>query len=462
MDFFSYENIPRVHFRGILAGRWGRPFMLMLHISDIHFKAPECLDPSQDPDLAIRTRMMRDLAQQVGTLGEVDAILIGGDVAYKAAPEEYKTAWNWIQELAAISGCPKGRIFVVPGNHDVDRDFIKKNVPTQSAQHRIASASPDQREWRLAQQLANETSGQSLLAPHSAYNEFAAPFGCQIWPDKPFWHQDLPLENGVTLRIYGLTSTLLSGQDGEDDVKGDLYLGPRQTVLNPVPNTANLVLVHHPIDWLVDEDAVDDALITRATFNLFGPKHKQRAVMAANVRIGAAAVNPSRNEQPYQPGYNLIGLKVVGQGEDRHIAVELRQRRLQDNPERFIAIANAQGGDIFRTNVPIPQETPLPVFGGEPAATAAPAVPATQDEPAGTVMVLDAEAAMGEPDTRDLLYRFWRLTSGQRRGIAQELGLLEQGEMRLPEPERYGRALIRAGERNLINDVAAAVAKLEK
>jgi predicted MPP superfamily phosphohydrolase len=432
--------------------------MLMLHISDIHFKAPECLDPSQDPDLAIRTRMMRDLAQQVGTLGYVSAILIGGDVAYKAAPEEYETAWNWIQQLAAISGCPKGRIFVVPGNHDVDRAVIKKNVPTQSAQHMVASAAPNDREWRLGQQLADEASGQSLLAAHSAYNDFAAPFGCQIWPTKPFWHQDIPLENGVTLRIYGLTSTLLSGQNGDDDVQGGLYLGPRQTVLDPMPNTANLVLVHHPIEWLTDAEAVDDALTTRAAFHLFGHKHKQRAVMGEYVRIGAAAVNPSRNEQPYQPGYNLIGLEVAGKGDDRHIKVELRQRRLQDNPERFIAITNAQGGDIFRTSIPLPEEASLPVLGGT---RVAPEVAMAQHDPAGAAVVHDAEAAMGDPDTRDLLYRFWRLTSSQRRGIAQNLGLLEDGDMRLPEPERYGRALIRAGERNLINDVAAAVARLE-
>jgi predicted MPP superfamily phosphohydrolase len=433
----------------------------MLHISDIHFKSPECLDPSQDPDLAVRTRMMRDLAQQVGILGEVGAILIGGDVAYKAAPDEYKTAWNWIQELAAISGCPKERIFVVPGNHDVDRSFIKKDVPAQAAQHMVATAPANSKEWRLSQQLSNEASGQSLFGAHSAYNEFAAPLGCQIWPAKPFWHQDLPLESGVTLRIYGLTSTLLSGQNGQDDVQGSLYLGPRQTVFNPVPNTANLALIHHPIDWLSDGDAVDDALTSRAAFHLFGHKHRQRAVMAEYVRIGAAAVNPSRNEQPYQPGYNLIDLKVQGQGRERHIHVDLRQRRLQDNPERFIAITNGQGGDVFSTKIPVPEEKPLPVIGGAPSGTVAVAAK-TWDGPAIEVAVQDAEAAMGEPDTRDLLYRFWRLTSAQRRNIAQNLGLLEQGDMRLPEPERYGRALIRAGERNLINDVAAAVAKLEK
>ncbi|QDG74810.1 metallophosphoesterase [Labrenzia sp. PHM005] len=434
--------------------------MLLLHISDIHFKSPECLDPSQDPHLAIRTRMMRDLAQQVGVLGEIDAILIGGDVAFKADPDEYHTAWNWIQELAAISGCPKGRIFTVPGNHDVDRNIIRQNVPTQSAQHMISSAPTNQREWRLGQQLANEESGQSLFAAHSAYNDFAAPFGCQVWPDKPFWHQDLPLEGGVTLRIYGLTSTLLSGQNGEDDIQGSLYLSPRQTVLNPVPNTANLVLVHHPIDWLSDADEVDDALTTRAAFHLFGHKHRQRAIMAEYVRLGAGAVNPSRGEQPYQPGYNLIALEVEGQGRDRHIKVELHQRRLQDVPERFESIKNAQGGDVFCTVIPVPEEAPFPIV-SNPIDAAPSSKTDTGLNHSNTSIVLDAEAAMGETDTRELLYRFWRLTSGQRRTIITELGLLEEGELRLPEPERYGRALIRAGERNLINEIAAAVARME-
>ena len=69
---------------------------------------------------------------------------------------------------------------------------------------------------------------------------------------------------------------------------------------------------------------------------------------------------------------------------------------------------------------------------------------------------------MGDEDTRDLLFRFWRLASSERRDIATSLSLLEDGEIDLPEPERYGRALIRAGERGIIDKVAAAVARLEK
>ncbi|WDJ88096.1 MULTISPECIES: metallophosphoesterase [Xanthomonas] len=436
--------------------------MLMLHISDIHFRSPQCLSPEQDPDSAIRTRVMRDLAQQVKTLGVVGAILIGGDVAFKGAPDEYATAWTWIQQLAEITQCPLERIFVVPGNHDVDRSIVEKSVPTQNAQHVIATAAPADREWRLSQQLGHDESGQSLLLPHAAYNEFAAPLMCQIWPAKPFWHQDIDLDGGVKLRIHGLTSTLLSGRDGRDDVQGSLYVGPRQTVLDPAPNIANMVLVHHPVDWLVDGEAVDDALTGRAAFHLFGHKHKQRAVMADNyVRIGAGAINPSRAEQPYQPGYNLIDLQVEGVGMDRRIEVSLHQRRLQDNPEIFSPILTQQGAAVFRASIPVPEEKPLPVIGaGAPVAhTAGHALaPVTGME---VIEIQDVEAAMGEPDTRDLLFRFWRLTSGQRRTIALELGLLDSGELKLPEPERYGRALIRAGERNLINEVAAAVARRE-
>ena len=114
--------------------------MLILHISDIHFKAPDCLDPWMDPDSPIRTRMMRDLTKQVEQIGEVGAILVGGDIAYKAAPDEYKAARDWIQQLSSISGCPKERIFVVPGNHDVDRAMIKDGVSIQNVQHAMLAS----------------------------------------------------------------------------------------------------------------------------------------------------------------------------------------------------------------------------------------------------------------------------------------------------------------------------------
>ncbi len=436
--------------------------MLMLHISDIHFKSPDCLDPWMDPELPVRTRMMRDLSEQVRKLGNVGAILIGGDIAFKAAPDEYQTARAWIQQLSQISGCPKERIFVVPGNHDVDRGIIKGSVQIQNVQHAIASTPLGDREWKLKQQLRDEVSGQLLFQAHSAYNEFAAPFACQIWPAKPFWHQDIPLEEGVNLRIYGLTSTLLSGREGKDDKERDLYLSPLQTVLDPAPNTLNLVLCHHPIDWLEDGEAVEEALSTRAAFHVFGHKHKQRLQMDSSyVRFAAAAVNPSRAELPYNPGYNLIRLRVAGAGVERRVNVEVYQRRMQDNPERFIAIQNNQGHDVSTSSILVPEEAGIPAPANGPLREAAHA-DGSHEHSTGTQAIQDAEATMGEEDTRDLLYRFWNLSSSQRRDIATSLDLLKEDEMRLPEPERYGRVLIRAAQLNIMDKIAAEVAKLER
>lgn len=73
----------------------------------------------------------------------------------------------------------------------------------------------------------------------------------------------------------------------------------------------------------------------------------------------------------------------------------------------------------------------------------------------------DGEAAMGDPSTRNLVFRFWNLKSSERREIAVRLGLITEEELKLPEAERYGRALIRASERGQLDELALAVAQKE-
>jgi 3',5'-cyclic AMP phosphodiesterase CpdA len=143
--------------------------MLLLHISDIHFRAPQCLNPDSDPDRGIRTRMMRYLKAQLATLGRVEAILVGGDIAFKGDPAEYGVAKTWLLNLAKEIGCSEDRIFVVPGNHDVDRNAIKESMPTRNAQQAIAAASDEGREAILRAQLAHDRTGHDLLHGHAAY-----------------------------------------------------------------------------------------------------------------------------------------------------------------------------------------------------------------------------------------------------------------------------------------------------
>jgi len=252
--------------------------MLILHVSDIHFRAPECTT-ELDPNRAYRTRMIQDARTRTAALGSVDAILIGGDIAYKADPAEYEAAHAWIEELARECGCPMERIFVVPGNHDVNRSIISNKRSIQNVHRAVKGALPERRDRELEAQLADDTAAHALFEPLAAYNDFAKKFNCQIYPSKLSWRQEISLGNGVTLRLHGLTSTLLSGavtERSQDDTRGSLYLSPWQTGLDPADNVINLVMSHHPPDWFMDQDRVDDAINGRAALHFFGHKHRQR------------------------------------------------------------------------------------------------------------------------------------------------------------------------------------------
>jgi hypothetical protein len=94
---------------GLRRVTWALP-MNLLHISDIHFRSPDCLDPDRDPDRPYRTKLIQDVRAQVAELGPVGATLVGGDIAFKGSTDEYETALIWIRELAAVAGCPLERI----------------------------------------------------------------------------------------------------------------------------------------------------------------------------------------------------------------------------------------------------------------------------------------------------------------------------------------------------------------
>ncbi|NTG64711.1 metallophosphoesterase [Rhizobium rhizogenes] len=437
--------------------------MLLLHISDIHFRSPDCLNPDLDPDRPYRTRLIQDVRDRVAELGSVGAILIGGDIAFKGAPEEYSTAMIWIKELAAVAGCPPERIFVIPGNHDVDRSLIGRTPAIRNAQSAISKAEPQRREREFRTQISDADTARSLVTPISAYNDFAKVFNCQVYlPDHLYWKQDLDLEDGVTLRIFGMTSTILSGEGGRDDTRESLYLSPLQTVLDPVDNVVNLAFCHHPPDWLMDQDDVNDAICGRSTIHMFGHKHRQRITREEGyIRFSAGAVNPDRNEQGWMPGYNLVRVNILGAGQDRRIAIEAHLRQWQSNPDRFRAVLSAQDENVFSHSIRFPGDAREKVHLSETSVGVTSQASAVAAATAETVNEVDAEAAMGDPSTRNLVFRFWGLTSSARREITMKLGLITKDELTIPEPERYGRALIRAGERDKVGELATEIAKRE-
>jgi hypothetical protein len=69
---------------------------------------------------------------------------------------------------------------------------------------------------------------------------------------------------------------------------------------------------------------------------------------------------------------------------------------------------------------------------------------------------------MSQRSSRNLMMRFWDLSSSRRYQIALELGLITPEEVAIPEPERYSRAFRRAVERGMFERLDEEVTKWQK
>jgi predicted MPP superfamily phosphohydrolase len=446
--------------------------MRLLHVADIHFRHPQC-STGMDPEQPYRTALVRHLSDRVDELGRVDVILVGGDIAYGGVADEYVAAKRWLKELADAAQCGLADVLVVPGNHDVDREVIRKQAAVRNAQAAIFNAPRQRKEQELLAQFLDSQAGTSLLAPIGAYNEFAAAFSCQLYsPGKLFWLQERPLGASLKLRIYGLTSTLLSGigvPQNNDDTRDSLYLSRLQTVLDPLDGVVNAVLVHHPPDWFVDHDEVDDAVRGRAALHFFGHKHRQRIHRdpLGYVRLAAGAVSPDPNELGWEPGYNIVELHVKNEGDATYLDVTAHIYRWQTDPDRFVAKVAEDDRPVYAHRIKLARTRQrasprsVDVESAEKNELAAAVVIDPPDDVEKVSSNADEEVAMSEPGTRNLVFRFWSLTSSQRREIALRLKLIDEVELELPEPERYGRALVAASKRGLLDQVAAEVQRME-
>ena len=89
-----------------------------LHVSDFHIRGGDPYD---------RDLVLRALIQSVKSYRErgrsPDLIFATGDLAYSGQAKEYEIATRFFDDLLEAASLEKRFLFVVPGNHDVDRDL---------------------------------------------------------------------------------------------------------------------------------------------------------------------------------------------------------------------------------------------------------------------------------------------------------------------------------------------------
>ena len=130
--------------------------MRLIHLSDIHFGGyGDGWDENKDQ----RNELLLDVASLVREGGAADGVLVGGDIAYHARKDQYDEATAWLRQVCKAGECLEGRVWVVPGNHDVDRGMHDRMMARQMLLQTVRSAEPSKltgvlNEWFLVDPAA--------------------------------------------------------------------------------------------------------------------------------------------------------------------------------------------------------------------------------------------------------------------------------------------------------------------
>jgi hypothetical protein len=348
--------------------------------------------------------------------------------------------------LCELAGCREQDVWCVPGNHDIDQDVFDNSILIRMLHDRLRVKNPDEVDERLAECLRDTAGAVEFFRPLQNYNNFAAIFSCKSQRDPLAWRHELDLNDNSKLRIIGANSTLISHKS-DNNADRRLILGTIQSRPTAPAGVINLLMCHHPPDWLQDYDNVNMNLDARVKVQLFGHKHLQTIDERNScVRIVAGAVHPSRKEQQWKPRYNWLVLSVSGEDTDRRLEVDIYPRVWSDARPEYIA-------DV--APCPTGQDHKIVSLRLEPWTAPAAAAPAPFIAAGATAdPVTTASVAQGDPKVsergkdmdaaRTLTYRFLSLSHVARIEVAQKLALLDDSDEGLMDFDLFGRIFERA------------------
>lgn len=342
-----------------------------VHISDIHFgqeKGGQCIVDDDVKECLIDdcAKLFRNLPSDV-----VRGVIVTGDIAYSGKEGDYKSAGLWLDRLTSAIGCLRSNVFIVPGNHDIDRANISVNCGEMLA------AIAAEGDAKLDAYLSDDGDREQLFRRFSGYRLFAEGYDCSIDDEGGLaGDHTLAISEGRLLRFVGLNSALISGTK---DVKGRLLLGMRQRVVQRNTSGEELVvLMHHPLDWLQDSEDASDYLRGRARIVMSGHEHlaSSRLVKANDGRevlmiSAGATVPPAKEGKRYC--FNIIRFAWDEQSENLSVSIEPRE--WNKTITEFSVGTAAVGGEAVTYALKCPnyvsQHATVPAGAAEPSDSAA-------------------------------------------------------------------------------------------
>lgn len=248
-----------------------------LHLSDFHARKRNDWDARQIIDALVIN--LKQMQKDFGL--RPDLIFFTGDLAFGSTSgenmdDQYRIARDFLEAIrkAFNPEIPVRNLYLVPGNHDVDREEI---LPEQTEWLRQPNRTLDEINSVMSH---GKKQWRSIMERLSNYRNFLTSYNLlHLRPDDPhlIW-TDAQEIHGVRIGIVGLNSAW-SCADKLDKAKiwlgGDWQIGQLKQRIGPVDFT--FALIHHPGNWLtVSEDpAVMRRIKQEFEIVLHGHEHQE-------------------------------------------------------------------------------------------------------------------------------------------------------------------------------------------
>lgn len=296
--------------------------LTLLQLSDIHFKK---FDNALDEYTEMRQRM-KDCVSDYCQTGHIDYLMICGDVAFSGNAYEYENkAKPFIAELMELMGAEVKDVFVIPGNHDKNREAAGKHTRAFLRDGLLYDAEAD---FVLDSIKREEPETlKNLYAPFHDYMEFANEYSCLSpvaekmlsgsaigFSDKMFWNYKLATIGDYTIVLNGINSCLAS--DGKDE-KGHIQALPAMLYKTVQERkVVNICMMHHPIELIEKGAAIESQLDDLYAVQFYGHIHKQSYRKDDAIKVYSGALQPDIYEEEdktqYQPVFNIVEIDVQG------------------------------------------------------------------------------------------------------------------------------------------------------
>ena len=243
---------------------------------------------------------------------KIDLLFITGDIAYHGYKNEYKFAEDFLEQLITKIANPSLKVFIVPGNHDVNRKYIEKTMDT------LQLKNPE--DWNAILEMEWKGQSKRIANRFQNYLQFLGNIGKNLHlkisipcDKKDFFYVSKFNHYDFVINILGLNSAWACQGDGD---KKRISLGEFQVFeacksinKEKINEDITIALIHHPLDWFNMQDKGTFEILARNKVIIFrGHSHIGKASVCGQDgerihELGVSAgylKNPRKNEIGFQ------------------------------------------------------------------------------------------------------------------------------------------------------------------